>query len=301
MLHAIIQGTSTVTGREFFCSLVQHLARGLGVRYSFVAECLPNQRARSLAFWTGDQAGPGFEYDLRGTPCLIVTEGRTCHFDGDLQCQFPEDEALVAMHAESYLGVPLRDGGGEVIGHLVIVDDKPLARDPLVLSVMEIFAGRAGVELERTRAFESLRRQHQASEERYRDVFDEAPIAYVNEELDSKFIRVNRAARKILGINPEAVPHTCGRTFVPDTPDAQRRMREAFESIGRGIDTSGVVLEMRRKDDGSNCSRENRDGRSDECAQSQSRVTEVNPEGSCTGAGRQEESGIKEGAGSPLK
>jgi len=51
----------------------------------------------------------------------------------------------------------------------------------------------------------------------------------------------------------------------------------------------------------SNRSRENRDGRSDECAQSQSRVTEVNPEGSCTGAGRQEESGIKEGAGSPLK
>ena len=51
----------------------------------------------------------------------------------------------------------------------------------------------------------------------------------------------------------------------------------------------------------SNRSRENRDGRSDECAQSQGRVTEVNPEGSCTGAGRQEESRIKEGAGSPLK
>jgi transcriptional regulator with GAF, ATPase, and Fis domain len=37
---------------------------------------------------------------------------------------------------------------------------------------------------------------------------------------------------------------------VPDTPDAQRRLREALESIGRGTDTSGVVLEMRRKDDG---------------------------------------------------
>src|SRR5438552_14346610 len=55
---------------------------------------------------------------------------------------------------------------------------------------------------------------------------------------------------KILGIKPEDNPHTYGKTFAPDTPEAQRRMREAFESIGRGTDTSGVVLELRRKDNG---------------------------------------------------
>src|SRR6202008_217025 len=31
---------------------------------------------------------------------------------------------------------------------------------------------------------------------------------------------------------------------------AQRRLKEAFESVGRGTDTSGVVLELRRKDNG---------------------------------------------------
>ena len=81
-------------------------------------------------------------------------------------------------------------------------------------------------------------------------MFDEAPIAYVNEGLDSKFIRANRTAMKILGITPEDVPRTYGKNFIPDTPDAQRRLKEAFESIGKGIDTSGVVLEMRRKDNG---------------------------------------------------
>ncbi len=35
-----------------------------------------------------------------------------------------------------------------------------------------------------------------ASEERFRDLFDEAPIAYVHEGLDSRFIRANRAAMK---------------------------------------------------------------------------------------------------------
>jgi len=91
LLNAIIAGTSAVTGDAFFRSL-QNLTKGLGVRYSFVAECLPNHRARSLAFWVGSEAGPEFEYDLRGTPCLRVSEGRTCHYDRNLQSQFPEDK-----------------------------------------------------------------------------------------------------------------------------------------------------------------------------------------------------------------
>jgi len=81
-------------------------------------------------------------------------------------------------------------------------------------------------------------------------LFDEAPIAYVHETLDSRFLRANRAARRILGITPEDVPHMVGKDMVPDTPDAQRRMHEAFESVGTGTDTSGVVLELRRKDTG---------------------------------------------------
>ena len=84
LLHAIIDGTSTDTGREFFQSLVEKLAKGLGVKYSFVAECVSDDRARSLAFWSRDKPGPDFEYDLR-------------------------DKPLVEMRAESYLGVPLRD------------------------------------------------------------------------------------------------------------------------------------------------------------------------------------------------
>src|SRR5215470_12101784 len=154
------------------------------------------------------------------------------------------------MRAESYLGVPLRDSAKYVIGHLVIMDDKPMAVDPLLLSVMETLAGRAGAELERTRAYEQLQRRHAESEERFRDLFEEAPIAYVNEGLDSKFIRANRAAMKSLGISPEEVPTTYGKAFVPDTPEAQQRLRFALESIGKGIDTSGVVPELRRKDNG---------------------------------------------------
>jgi formate hydrogenlyase transcriptional activator len=250
LLKAIIDGTSTVTGREFFISLVENLANGLGVRYSFAAECLVKERARSLASWFNGRPGKTFEYDLAGTPCLKVAEGKTCHFRSNLQQLFPEDKPLVQMEAHSYLGVPMRDAAGQVIGHLVVMDDKPMPPDPLTVSVMETFASRAAVELERLRAYEHLKQQFHESEERLRDLFDEAPIAYVNEGLDSKFIRANKTALRTLGITEADVPHTFGRDLIPDTPDAQRRLKEAFESVGKGIDTSGVVLELRRKDNG---------------------------------------------------
>jgi formate hydrogenlyase transcriptional activator len=250
LLNSIVEGTSAVTGKDFFRSLVQHLAQGLGVRWVFVAECLPEMRARSLAFWDTKDFGKDFEYDLRGTPCLKVTEGRVCHVPDRLPEIFPEDRGMIDMGTVSYLGVPVRDSQRRIIGHLVIFDDQPMLSDALALSVMEIFATRAGVELERARAFDHLRQLNRESEERFRDLFEEAPIAYVHEGLDSRFIRANRAAMKILGIKPEEIDGTFGKSFAPDTPDAQRRLREAFESIGRGTDTSGVVLELRRKDNG---------------------------------------------------
>jgi len=109
-----------------------------------------------------------------------------------------------------------------------------------------IFAARAVTELARLRLEKIL----EESEQRFRDLYEEAPIAYVKEDLESRFISANRAAMRILGLKPEEVVGNVGIAMVPDTPDAQRRVQEAFASIGRGTDTSGVVLELRRKDNG---------------------------------------------------
>ncbi len=84
----------------------------------------------------------------------------------------------------------------------------------------------------------------------YRDLYEEAPIAYVREDLSSRLISANRAALRILGLEPGDVPGILGASLVPDTPDAQRRVKEALASVGRGTETSGVVLELRRKNDG---------------------------------------------------
>ncbi|HKF42741.1 MAG TPA: sigma 54-interacting transcriptional regulator [Thermoanaerobaculia bacterium] len=157
MLRTITEGTSSVTGKEFFRCLVQHLAMGLMVRYAFLAECRDRKHARSVAFWEGSGFGENFEYDVAGTPCNNVLEGRTCFYPNRLQALFPEDVGLASWQAESYLGVPLLDSMSRIIGHLVILNDRPMEQDPLLVSVLETFASRAGAELERQEADDKLR------------------------------------------------------------------------------------------------------------------------------------------------
>ncbi len=246
-VRAVVQGVIAQTGERFFPSLVQHLAAALDVPYTFVTEFAEDRtRFRSLALWARGALAPNFEVPLAGTPCEIVLNGRMSHHPRNLQRLFPEDKALVDWRAESYCGVPMVDSSGAVIGHFAVVDDKPMPDGSRAVAIMQIFAARAVAEIERLRFEKALAE----SEERLRDLFEEAPIAYVHEGLDTRFIRANRAAMRSLGIKPEEIAGTYGKSFVPDTPDAQRRLREALASIGRGTDTSGVVLELRRKDNG---------------------------------------------------
>ncbi|HBR49878.1 MAG TPA: Fis family transcriptional regulator [Nitrospira sp.] len=248
MLRVLAEGTAAQVGADFFPSLVKNLAKALGVEYAFVSEFCPDRtKVRTLAFWASDQLKDNFEYAIAHTPCEKVLAGEIYHCADKVAERFPlHKDDLEGLGVQSYLAIPVASAGGEVLGHLAVMDRRPMELEQLDLSVFKVFGARAGAELERLRMETVLKE----NEERLRDLFDEAPIAYVYEGLDSKLLRVNRTAMKSLGITPDQVDGLYGRDFVPKTPEAQRRLKDAFDSIGKGIDTSGVVLELRRKDNG---------------------------------------------------
>ena len=247
-LRAIAEGTAMEIGADFFFSLVRNLAAALAVEYAFVSEfCVDRTKVRTLAFWAGDHFKDNFEYAIAHTPCEKVLAGELYHCSDKVAERFPlHKQDLEGLGVESYLAIPVTSASGTVLGHLAVMGRHPMDLEQLDLSIFKIFGARAGAELERTHMDAMLK----DNEERLRDLFDEAPIAYVHEGLDTKFIRANRAAMRSLGITPDEVDGTYGSSFVPDTPDAHRRLREAFASVGQGTDTSGVVLELRRKDNG---------------------------------------------------
>jgi PAS domain S-box-containing protein len=133
-----------------------------------------------------------------------------------------------------------------VIGHLAVLSERPFGSGDLAIDVMRIFAGRAVAEIERTRAERTLR----DSEKQWRELYEDAPIAYVYEGTDSRFVSANRAAQRLLGLKAEEVRGTLGRSLIASTPETQQRVAEALAAVQRGEERAGIELELRRKDDG---------------------------------------------------
>ena len=160
VLQAIVEGTAAEVGEDFFRSLVHHLALALDVRYALVSERVSGteNRVRVLQMWTGEGLTQDISLDLSGAPCDRVLGGeRVAIFDG-VQQEFPRHSLLRDLKAEGYAAAPLVDSSGDIIGHLAIIDTKPLDRAGRAGAILEIFAARAAAELERKKAEQARRK-----------------------------------------------------------------------------------------------------------------------------------------------
>jgi PAS domain S-box-containing protein len=198
-LRMIVEGTASVTGANFFRSLVHSLAQALNVRYAFISECMDSAptRVRSFAFWQGDEFGDEFEYDLHGTPCEHILNSKGCQcFPDRIQSLFPEDKDLETMQAQSYAGIALLGSSGNLLGHLAILDDRPLDNESRTQAVLEIFAARAAAEMERKQTEDALR----ISETKFSTAFRSSPEAItISTVKDGCYIDVNDSCLRMLG------------------------------------------------------------------------------------------------------
>ena len=144
----ILEGTVREIGADFFRALVRNLARALGTLGAWVTEYDPvRKRLRALAMWLNGHYVEHFEYAIAGTACESVVESKSrIHIPERLIELYPGDPDLVPLDAVSYLGAPLLDTDGSVLGHLSVLDNKPMPAHPQLVSLFEIFAARAAAE-----------------------------------------------------------------------------------------------------------------------------------------------------------
>jgi len=179
VLRTILRGTASETGQAFFRALVENLCRALGTHGAWVTEYLPEvERLRALAFRLGELWIDDYEFVVPGTPCQVaVEERRLVHYPDRIVELFPNEVAMREAGAVSYMGIPLLDLDGTVLGHLAVMDRRPMPARPENAMVFEIFAGRAAAELRRLRA----ERETLEAERRIRSLTDEAE--YLRAEL----------------------------------------------------------------------------------------------------------------------
>jgi PAS domain S-box-containing protein len=202
-LRAVVEGTASATGEEFYRQLCRNLASALDTHGAWVTEYEPQrERLRALAFWFGDGFVEDFEYAIAGTPCATaVHETRLVHIPDRILDLYPGNPGLRDQGVVSYLGVPLMSVDQSVIGHVAVVDVRPMPEQPGLVTLFQLFATRAVAEMRRLRLETDLRER----QEKLGRLVDSAMDAIVELDSDLRITLMNAAAEKVFGQRAGAV------------------------------------------------------------------------------------------------
>ncbi|NEO52833.1 MAG: GAF domain-containing sensor histidine kinase [Okeania sp. SIO3B5] len=162
-LKLIFAGIASKIGEELFQACAQYLAQVLQIKYGFVGEFIDSTRPqiKVLAFWSGDKFIPNFKYDIEGTPCSTVYETGLQIYPHSIQELFPEDQDLLTLEAESYLGISIVDSHGNNVGHVGGLDTKPLKHNyEQQTSILKVIATRSAAEIEHQLSKKALKKQN---------------------------------------------------------------------------------------------------------------------------------------------
>lgn len=169
-LRKILEATASYTGKDFFCILVKKLAEALGTKGAWVTEVLPNpDYAQVLAMWMDNHFVKEYILKITGTPCeKVFAEKKLYHIPENVLGIYPEAADARTFKATSYLGAPLLDLDGSILGNLAVLDTRPMPEEARNVTLFKIFADRAASELRRLRAEKQLQERTEALQKEYK-------------------------------------------------------------------------------------------------------------------------------------
>ncbi len=233
----VATGVSAASGTEFFEQLARNMVEALEADVGIVAQLVPGEPAvaRTIALIVDGKPTESLDYMLTGTPCEHVVSGEAYIFKQGIQQQFPEDKILKDWGAAAYVGTPLSNSRGQIIGFMSVLFREPLRSGDFINSTMQIFATRAAAELERRET--DMRVRDQAS------LLDKAKDAIIVRDLDSVIQFWNKGAERLYGwTEKEAIGKSTMQLLHTDTAEFQ----SATESLLKKGDWLGEIVQVHK-------------------------------------------------------
>ena len=196
-IRDVASGLSPVVGEAFFHSLVVLLGEAMGVEHVFVAEldCLDHDRASLVALSSHGQLSNSVTLKIGGSASQLALDQGTLSIVTRAREEFPDDELLSNLEAESFVGRRLPDSGGISMGLIGVVHGSSLPDPSFIESLVATFAGRVSAELERRRAESVLR----SNELRLRSIVESAPVCIHELDRTGRFLSINAEGARIAG------------------------------------------------------------------------------------------------------
>ncbi len=160
-LRNIATGLPAATGEEFFDKVVRRLSESLGMDYALIGKLAGENldKIHVIAAWGRKGKMEPFEYKIEGAPCEKIVGQNILSYTSNVAVDFPEDEFLREINAESYCGTPLFKKSGEALGVIALMHSKPMTNKDITESTLMAFADRVSSEMERMSAEEDKARR----------------------------------------------------------------------------------------------------------------------------------------------
>ncbi len=199
-LSQLIQQHRDTNSAEFLVAIASILADTLEVDYCLIGLTGPDQNTMfySCAFWGEGGQLDNISIDIRATPHEeLLQKERFRIYRNDVQQLFPDDPLLHDLNIKSYAGISLTDVNKAPCGLLVVMNNHPIKNDEIYHSLLQVFAARITVELEREQT--ERQRQHLLNEARLAATAFESHEGMFITDSKRNILRVNHAFRKITG------------------------------------------------------------------------------------------------------
>ena len=244
--QTLVRSMVGTTGLDSLRKITENVSAWLGADCVMVGEIQPDRETvRVLAMLLDGKNILNFSYALKGTPCENVGEKGFCLYPDNVIELFPESRDLVDFNIRGYIGTPLRNSSGEVIGILCALFRMPVKPLPAVQEIINIIAVKAAAEIERFRMVAAL----QENEERFRLLFQHVPsIAVQGYRVDGTTEYWNDASERIYGYTAEeAMGKNLLDLIIP--PEMREEVRKAITYMAEtGQPIPASELSLMKKD-----------------------------------------------------
>ncbi len=157
-VHHISLSVSSTTGVEYVRTLVQQLSLALQNDYAFIVETdiRPEAEFCSLTLAEQGRLRSKTNYGLTGTVFAEALKNGFTAIAQGVRAQYPGDNLLATLKAESFIATPLIDQKERIVGLIGIIGCSPASQIGIARQTLQIFAARAAAEIERKQEVEGL-------------------------------------------------------------------------------------------------------------------------------------------------
>ncbi len=160
ILRNIIEGVSNNYGKQFFDVITLKMHEVIGADFTFIARLDHDAyESRTISLVANGEIVDNIVYSLKDTPCANVADNSVCMYPDDITHLFPSDQLLIDMGIKGYIGTPLIDSNGKVMGLTVALYQHPIQNPEFTETVFQIFNGRISAEIERSEHEKKLEEQ----------------------------------------------------------------------------------------------------------------------------------------------